>query len=141
MQHEGEGPCGDVKIEKAECINLVPEIRNNTQKRKTTNGIKRKQRQVRRMKEIGGKGKLTDFATGKLELLYHRSLTKKGICASFLHCSSSDENPQRQLCSNTSDSWCFYQKALANNRQPPSHNKMKIQFILPSELRQSAGRV
>lgn len=32
MQHEGEGPCGDVKIEKAECINLVPEIRNNTEK-------------------------------------------------------------------------------------------------------------
>lgn len=78
MQQEGEGPCGDVKIEKAECINLVPEIRNNTQKRKTTNGIKRKQRQVRRMKEIGGKGKLTDFVTGKLQSYY--AIEKRHLC-------------------------------------------------------------
>ncbi|KAK3887257.1 hypothetical protein Pcinc_008653 [Petrolisthes cinctipes] len=36
----------------------------------------------------------------------------------------------------TRDSWCFYQRAIANNEQPQSHTNMKVKFVLPSELRQ-----
>lgn len=56
--------------------------------------------------------------------------------ASFLHCSSSDSNPQHHLCPKSKDSYCFYQKAIANDQPIPSHNTMKISFVLPSELRQ-----
>lgn len=61
---------------------------------------------------------------------------RKDIYASFLHCSSTDNIPQHHLCPKTTDSYCFYQRAIANEQPIPSHQTMKVQFVLPSELRQ-----
>lgn len=60
--------------------------------------------------------------------------TRNAFCSSFLHCSSADVKLQHHLCSKTYDSWCFCQRTLANNMPPPSHNKMKVEFILRMEL-------
>ena len=46
---------------------------------------------------------------------------KEAIWASFLHCSSTDDNPQHQKCPVGSDSWCFFQKAVAAGQEPPPH--------------------
>ena len=101
---------------------------------------------TRRVKEMGGKRKLTDFVIGKLQKYYSNAIRrhvggtvedlKKGIYSSFLHCSSTDDNSQHQLCPKTPESYCFYQQAIANNQPVPSHNEMKVKFVLSSELRQ-----
>lgn len=61
---------------------------------------------------------------------------RNDIYASFLHCSSSDANPQHHLCPKSVDSYCFYQRAIARKENIPSHKTMKVQFVLPSNLRQ-----
>ncbi|XP_076056530.1 uncharacterized protein LOC143034409 isoform X2 [Oratosquilla oratoria] len=94
---------------------------------------------------MGGKGKLTDVVIMKLQKYYSAAIRRhvggsvegmrRDILASFLHCSSSDSNAQ-QLCPQSKDSYCFYQRAIANDQPIPSHKTMKVSFVLPSELRQ-----
>lgn len=61
---------------------------------------------------------------------------KKDIRATFFHCTSTDENPRHSLCPVGEKSWCFYQKALAQGKNP-SHKDMKIKFTLdPPERKQ-----
>ena len=45
---------------------------------------------------------------------------REAIWASFEHCMSSDDNPQHDKCPQGPDSWCFFNKAIANE-PPPSH--------------------
>ncbi|KAK3892697.1 hypothetical protein Pcinc_003489 [Petrolisthes cinctipes] len=74
-------------------------------------------------------------STSHAHLAPHLQL-RKDIYASFLHCSSTDDNPQHHLCPKTPDSYCFYQRAKANNKPVPSHKTMKVSFQLSSALRQ-----
>lgn len=147
--NDGKGPYNGIEIEKGECINHVGK-RLGTALRKVREQVitekKTKTGKTRRVKEMGGKGKLTDFVIAKLQKYYTAAIRRhvggtvealrKDIYASFLHCSSSDNNPQHHLCPKTPDSYCFYQKAIANNKPIPSHKNMKVSFLLPSELRQ-----
>lgn len=65
--NQGKGPYDGVQIEKGECINHVGKrlgtalrkIRDQIVTEKTTKSGK-----TRRVKEMGGKGKLTDFVIG-----------------------------------------------------------------------------
>ncbi|KAK3873554.1 hypothetical protein Pcinc_021430 [Petrolisthes cinctipes] len=60
---------------------------------------------------------------------------RNDIMSSFEHCSSSDANPKHHLCPKSSESWCFYQKALALGKEPQSHSEMKVSFtLLPDQL-------
>lgn len=149
MMNDGEGPYVDVKVEKGECISHVAKrlgtalrkLRNQVETEKTT----KKGKQLR-MKRLEERGKLTDHVIKKLTQYYgsfiRRNVSgsvkqmRKDLYASFLHCLSTDANPQHALCPKTSNSWCFYQKAKANKQVPPSHKKMEVHFVLPSELRQ-----
>lgn len=147
--NDGEGPYGDVKVEKGECINHVAK-RLGTALRKLRDQVvtekKTKTDKVRRMKDMGGRGKLTDNVIGKLQKYYGIAVRRhvggtveelrNDIYATFLHCSSWDAKPQHRLCPKTRDSWCFYQRAIANDEEPQSHSKMKVKFVLPAELRQ-----
>ena len=45
----------------------------------------------------------------------------RAIWAVFHHSLSSDEKPDHQFCPSGSDSWCKYNRALADNEQPPKH--------------------
>ena len=149
QMNDGKGPYGDKKVEKGECLNHVAKrlgtalrkLRNEVVTEKTT-----KTRKQLRMKNLGGRGKLTDYVITKVTQYYGNSIRRnlngtvqqmrKDIHASFLHCSSTDENSKHQLCSKTAESWCFFQRAQKNNQVPQSHKKMKVHFVLPSELRQ-----
>lgn len=95
---------------------------------------------------MGGKGKLTDLVIRQLQKYYSAAIRRhvggtveelrKDIYASFFHCSSTDSNPRHHLCPKTPDSYCFYQKAIANKKPIPSQSNMKVRFLLLTELRQ-----
>ena len=46
---------------------------------------------------------------------------RDAIWATLYHCSSTDENPQHRKCPAGSKSWCFYQQAPADRKEPPLH--------------------
>ncbi|GBN79285.1 hypothetical protein AVEN_27578-1 [Araneus ventricosus] len=50
---------------------------------------------------------------------------KTAIFASLFHTSSTDKVPKHNKCPTGVTSWCFYQRALANNEKPKSHSSMK----------------
>ncbi|GBN44821.1 hypothetical protein AVEN_133513-1 [Araneus ventricosus] len=50
---------------------------------------------------------------------------KKSIFASLYHCMSTDTKPQHSKCPVGAESWCFFQRAIAQGETPKSHKKMK----------------
>lgn len=46
---------------------------------------------------------------------------KKAIFATLSHCKSTDEHPQHNICPKEKDSWCFYNRAIANGEKPEPH--------------------
>ena len=51
----------------------------------------------------------------------------------FYHVSSTDAKPQHDRCPQGNDSLCFYQKALAEGKQPGDH-KSNIRYLLSPEV-------
>lgn len=51
----------------------------------------------------------------------------------FLHITSSDNDPRHFLCPRGEDSWCFYKRAQAKNETPPSHDTMKVRISISSK--------
>ncbi|KAK8748456.1 hypothetical protein OTU49_016156, partial [Cherax quadricarinatus] len=140
--NDGAGPYEGIHVAKEECINhyakrlrkrLTSLVKLHYTEKQLRTGKKRKQYHQK-------KGMLTDFVIDKLAQYFQKNLRenrgsdvvtmRNGILASFFHCSSTDDNPQHQLCPPGSASWCFYKKALADNLPPPPHTTMKVQFQL-----------
>ncbi|KAK3883276.1 hypothetical protein Pcinc_012405 [Petrolisthes cinctipes] len=146
--NNGEGPYGKERIvEKMECINHVAKRLGNGLRnlRKETQTVKTKSGKSVKRSLLGGQKKLTDKVITRLQFYFRRSITRKvntseeemrnDIMSSFEHCSSSDANPKHHLCPKSSESWCFYQKALALGKEPQSHSEMKVSFtLLPDQL-------
>lgn len=99
---------------------------------------------------LGGKGygTLTETKMVKLQKYYQNAILKhkndvpamkNAILATLYHAVSNDSKPQHQLCPKGSNSWCFYQAAVSQNRTPASHTKhvgtaLKpefLEFLLP----------
>lgn len=115
-----------VKIEKEECINHVGK-RLNTALRSlrtklTAEGFR-----------LGGKGHgtLKDATITKLQRYYDQAIRrnigdmhgmKTAIYATLYHSMSTDVKPQHNKCPSGSESWCFYQRAIAEGRPPPPHH-------------------
>ena len=110
------------EVEKLDCI-------NHAHKRMGT-----ALRNVRKTdKAVGGRGsgKLTDNKCLQLQNYYRgaiiSNLTKgqdamrDSIWATFFHSISTDDEPHHFRCPAGEDSWCFWQRALANGEEPPSH--------------------
>ena len=53
--------------------------------------------------------------------LHTTTRMREAIWASVEHCMSSDDNQQHDKCPQGPDSWCFFNKAIANGQPPPSH--------------------
>lgn len=97
----------------------------------------------KRKTTLGGQNKLSNTTIERLQFYFRRSIRHSANTSEsqvrddimFYHCSSTDNNQNHDLCPKTKESWCFYQKALANNETPASHSKMQVHFVLePSEL-------
>lgn len=98
---------------------------------------------------LGGKkrGNLTEDNIRRLQNYYRKAIKdnapnvdamKTAILASLQHCMSTDKAPKHSKCPTGSMSWCFYQRALAEQKNPPKHSHMKthicesvVEKILP----------
>lgn len=134
-------PYENIQVQKEECINHVSK-RLGTRLRKL-----KEQSKGGKGKSLGGKGKLTDKVIEQLPYYYGQAIRrnkdksvedlKQDIRATFFHCLSTDEDPKHSMCPDGEKSWCFYKKALATGKTPPSHKEMKIKFALdPPERKQ-----
>ena len=56
---------------------------------------------------------------------------KKACWAVYKHSVSTDDDPQHQDCPPGADSWCKYQRALANRQDPPPANTRIPKDIIP----------
>lgn len=146
--NEGKGPYGGIVIEKAECINHVSKRLGTALRKLRTQVVTVKTTQKgaqRRMSDMGGRGKLTDFVINKLTKYYGTAVRRqingtvsemrKEIMASLFHCSSSDAFPRHFFCPKSEDSWCFYERAVAKNEPVVSHKEIKVTFEHPDNLR------
>ncbi|XP_076444868.1 uncharacterized protein LOC143282880 [Babylonia areolata] len=111
-------------VKKLECV-------NHCDKRMGT-ALRKKNKEAK----LGGRrhGALTAGAYNILQSYYRNAIMqnlnlgdpakmKEAILASFLHCTSSDDNPQHMNCPEGPQSWCFYNKAIANSQRPPPHKE------------------
>ena len=85
--------------------------------------------QVRKIK-WGGKGRLTDAVIESLTVYFGRAIRNfpgdvdgmfKAIWAVFHHSISDDDQHDHQFCPSGSDSWCKFNRALAENEETPKH--------------------
>ena len=77
-----------------------------------------------------GYGKLKQATITKLTGYYGKAIRghpgdldamHNAVFATFFHAESSDEDPHHSSCPVGSNSWCFYQRALAAGEEPGSH--------------------
>ena len=85
--------------------------------------------QVRKIK-WGGKGRLTESVINSLLVYFGGAIRNfpgdvdgmfRAIWAVFHHSISDDEHHDHQFCPTGSDSWCKFNRALADNVEPPKH--------------------
>lgn len=58
-----------------------------------------------------------------------------GILASYYHASSTGKQPRHDKCPSGTNSYRFYNKALANKETTQSHTQMKVKFQLDKSAR------
>jgi hypothetical protein len=113
-------------IEKEECVNHVSK-RLGTALRNVVEMCKK------RGITLGGRGKgqLTQAAIRRLTIYYNRAVRgnrtveemKKAVYAGLIYGFSTDDKPQHQYCPTGTESWCFFNAAIANHTVPGSHSK------------------
>lgn len=139
------GPHGEIcEVEKAECVNHVAKRLGTSLRALKNTGGKGKS-------SFGGRNKLTDAVIDSLQYYYQVSLNRKirtsasemsnEILSSFYYCTSSDDRPNHEYCPKGSNSWCFYNRSLANEEKPKSHSHMKVYFQAQDEQLQQVKAV
>ena len=144
MHYTGMLSDGDSVAYKAVCdANFYPvrklECVNHCDKRMGT-ALRKKAKEER----LGGRryGALTANSCNVLQSYYRNAIMKnleksdsmrEAIMASLFHCMSTDESPEHQKCPQGPDSWCFYNKAVANGQDPPKHKDL-IGTPLPQDV-------
>eukprot|EP00112_Aurelia_sp_Birch-Aquarium-sp1_P015936 Seg357.6 transcript_id=Seg357.6/GoldUCD/mRNA.D3Y31 product="hypothetical protein" protein_id=Seg357.6/GoldUCD/D3Y31 len=120
-QLKNERVYGDREITKLECVGHIQKrmgsrlrsLKKSCGKEKLADG-----------KSIGGKGRLTDKLIDSLQVYYGKAIRgnshslpemKGAVMAIWNHIRSTDENPNHQLCPAGKDSWCGFQKDIAND--------------------------
>ena len=110
----------DVSLTKEECINHIAK-RLDTALRKLSTQTKKAG------VTLGGRGrgKLTLATITKLTAYYGKAIRahpkkldeiQAAVFATFYHASSTDEKPEHDRCPKGKDSWCFFQRALAEGK-------------------------
>ena len=118
VEIEPYGP--DIPIVQEECV-------NHAHKRMGTALLK-----LAKKEKLGGhgRGRLTKDKAMRLQQYYRYAITASGgdtdnmrdrVWATLFHCMSTDEEPHHTRCPRGTNSCCFYQRALATDEEPPSH--------------------
>ena len=128
---EPYGP--EIKIEKEDCVNHVSKRMGTALRNIVATSKAQKD-------SLSGKGKLTQEKITKIQNYYGRAikdnandveLLKKRIFAILFHLSSSDSNPKHTHCPPGEQSWCFWQRAVAQSKDPGPH---KEHDTLPADI-------
>lgn len=118
-----------ILIKKEECVNHVA--------KRLGTALRNKVKELRiKGTTIGGRkrGNLKEETIVKLQNYYRKAIKdnapniekmKTAIFATLYHCMSTDKKPVHSKCPVGADSWCFYQRAMACNEKPKSHDAMK----------------
>ena len=110
----------DVTITKEECL-------NHAHKRMGTALLK-----LAKSAKLGGRGqgRLTKEKALRMQHYFRYALNagvgdvddmRQRVWASLFHCMSTDSNPRHTRCPTGDKSWCFYQRAVARDEEPPAH--------------------
>lgn len=132
--NNGEGPYPGVEVTKEECINHYSKRLKHRLEQLVKNVYSEKLLKTGKKKEtvfIERQGQ-ANRCNNKQACIFGNNIRKHvnsnvktmrdGVLASLYHCISTDENPQHHLCPAGAGSWCFNQRAIANNQMPSSHN-------------------
>ncbi len=96
-----------------------------------------------------GRGRLTKEKALKLQYYYRFAITnnvgnidgtRNAIWANLLHCMSTDDAPHHSRCPNSPSSWCFYNRALANDQEPPAHEDNRWNLCIKECLMKTSLR-
>ena len=120
-------------IEKLECINHVD-------KRMLSALLSRA-----KTEKLGGNGKgaLTKQKCMKLQKYYRKALRENlgnpeamrtAAWASLLHSVSTDDDPQHDNCPKGLQSWCFYNRAIANEDRPGTHKDNVVSTAISTKV-------
>lgn len=138
----GEG----VEVTKKECMGHIQK-RMGTALRNLV--VAYKNQVVNGRKGIGGKGRLTLKVIDSIQNYYGQAIrsnlhdlpgAKQAVQAILLHMSSTDAKPNHQLCPKGSDSWCGWQRDVANGTSAYKH-KQKIPENLVKILQPTFDRL
>ena len=110
----------EVTVEKEECV-------NHAHKRMGTALLN-----LSKTARLGGRGvgRLTKDKAIRFQHYYRNAITsaqgnveqmRNNIWATLFHCLSTDDDPHHSRCPPGQSSWCFYQRAIAKDEDPPSH--------------------
>lgn len=122
----------DIPVTKEKCVNHIAK-RMGTGLRKLV-----KEWKVKGV-TLGGRGRgalkettivsLTNYYRNAIvKNIPHVPAMKQAIGATLSHCVSTDKHPQHSKCPTGPDSWCFFNRSLANGEQPASHEKMELKL-------------
>ena len=113
----------DFVVEKEDCINHVSKRMGTALRNLVTTSRAQKE-------SITGKGKLTQKKMEKIQNYYGRAIKdcgddittmKSRIFAILFHLCSSDDHPKHVHCPPGERSWCFWQRAVAEGKEPGPH--------------------
>ena len=136
----------DYPVEKLECVNHVSKrlgTRLRNLKKTFLSEIKTATGRIIKRSVLGGRGKLTDAIIDELGRYFGKAIRdcadttadqmRKTCLSGIKHVTSTDENPDHEYCPTGENSWCFYNRAIAKEEQPPSHDTMKVSLSLNSD--------
>ena len=113
----------EVRIEKYECIGHVGKR------------MGARLRKLRKEKNLGGKGGVSDALIKKIQSYYSNAIRKHStvnemqtaIWAIYFHYLSSDDDPQHHNCPTESGTWCAYWQAANNDELDDFTHTVKVQ--------------
>lgn len=120
----------DISVSKIECVGHIQK-RMGTRLRK----LKKSNIKCSDGKTVGGKGRLTDKMIDKLTVYYGNAIRehknnltemRKAVWAVYFHTRSTDSEPLHSFCPSGPESWCGYNKAVAEGSQDSFIHKPTI---------------
>ena len=116
-------------------------------KKTSADVIKTSTDKKRKKTVLVGNNKLTDSLIDKLTSYFGKAIRdctltsvesmRKQALAGYYHALSTDADPKHMDYPKGPDSYCFYNKALAENRTHLSHTDMKVRFQLKPHLKKA----
>lgn len=143
-------PYQDLEVKKKECIGRVQKrmgtrFRQVVVANKKTKSTKNNpETSTSKHESLSGRGKLTGTLTDELIIYYGLAIRnnidsvenmKKAIWATFDHKISTDEKPEHYFCTPGNNSWCDWQKALAEESIDNYYHKPPLPEIVQNAIR------